>query len=227
HESPHIFRRTICNSAIFDSTILSMFRSSHYPNVSYRSLSRMCARCASTRAKEAKTREMIGRMLRVDHAGEFGANKIYEGQHAVLGRMNVGPIIQHMWDQEKEHLAKFDELLPEHRVRPTVLLPLWSLAGYMLGAGTSLLGREGAMACTEAVEDVIIEHYDDQIRELLEDDPERHKELIKVIQKFRDEESEHKDTGIEHNAKDAPFYDGLSQAIKVGCKGAIWLSERV
>ena len=89
---------------------------------------------------------------RVDHAGEFGADRIYAGQQAVLGNTPVGPTIQQMWDQEKVHLATFNSLLPKHRARPTALLPFWHLAGYALGAGTALLGKEGAMACTVAVE---------------------------------------------------------------------------
>ena len=95
---------------------------------------------------------MLDRMIRVDHAGEFGADRIYAGQHAVLGQTAVGSTIQHMWEQEKVHLATFNSLLPRHRARPTLLLPLWNLAGYALGAGTALLGKEGAMACTVAVE---------------------------------------------------------------------------
>ena len=91
-------------------------------------------------------------MCRVDHAGEFGADRIYAGQHAVLKGSNVGDTIQHMWDQEKHHLATFNKLIPETRSRPTALLPLWSVAGYALGAGTALLGKEAAMACTVAVE---------------------------------------------------------------------------
>ena len=90
--------------------------------------------------------------LRVDHAGEFGADRIYAGQHAVLKGSSVGETIQHMWDQEKHHLATFNSLIPEKRSRPTLLLPLWSVAGYALGAGTALLGKEAAMACTVAVE---------------------------------------------------------------------------
>lgn len=79
-------------------------------------------------------------MIRVDHAGEFGANTIYAGQLAVLGNTPVGPVIKHMWEQEKEHLDTFNKLIPQYRVRPTALLPLWSVAGWALGAGTALLG---------------------------------------------------------------------------------------
>ena len=114
----------------------------------------------STKVREAKRREMIDKFLRVDHAGEFGADKIYAGQLAVLGPKGTGSLpfvpspgrqvpaeetgalIQHMWDQEKEHLAAFERLIPKHRARPTVLLPIWNIAGYALGAGTALLGMD-------------------------------------------------------------------------------------
>uniref|UniRef100_A0A8C5F572 Ubiquinone biosynthesis monooxygenase COQ7 n=1 Tax=Gadus morhua TaxID=8049 RepID=A0A8C5F572_GADMO len=140
-------------------------------------------------------------MMRVDHAGEYGANRIYAGQMAVLGRTQTGPLIQHMWDQEKRHLAKFNEILAENRVRPTFLLPLWNISGFLLGASSALLGKEGAMACTVAVEESISEHYNSQIRALMEQDPDRYTELLQVIKEFRDEEMEHHDTGLEQNAE--------------------------
>jgi len=174
-----------------------------------------------------KEKAILDRMIRVDHAGEFGANVIYQGQLAVLGKTPVGPVIQHMWDQEKEHLDTFNKLIPQYRVRPSALLPIWSVAGWALGAGTALLGKEGAMACTVAVESVIGEHYNDQIRELVELDPVKYKDLLEIIKKFRDEELEHHDTGLEHDAEKAPAYQALTEVIKVGCKGAIWVAERV
>ncbi|KAF7667169.1 hypothetical protein LDENG_00074950, partial [Lucifuga dentata] len=122
---------------------------------------------------------MLDRILRVDHAGEYGANRIYAGQMAVLGRSQTGPLIQEMWDQERKHLEKFNEILAENRVRPTALLPLWNIAGFLLGASTALLGKEGAMACTVAVEESISEHYNSQIRALMEKDPDRYIELLK------------------------------------------------
>ena len=127
----------------------------------------------------------------------------------------VGPMIQQMWDQEKHHLATFDKLIPEHRARPTALLPFWNMAGFALGAGTALLGKEGAMACTVAVEASITEHYNDQIRELTSLDNEEHRELIATISKFRDEEQEHHDIGLENDAELAPAYQLLSGSIKV------------
>ncbi|XP_074648418.1 NADPH-dependent 3-demethoxyubiquinone 3-hydroxylase, mitochondrial-like [Tubulanus polymorphus] len=184
-------------------------------------------RCMSKAVRSPETRAMLDRMIRVNHAGEFGANRIYEGQMSVLGKTEVGPLIQEMWEQEKVHLKEFERLIPELRVRPTAMLPIWNLAGYALGAGTALLGKEAAMACTVAVEDVIGEHYDQQIRQLMADDPEAHKELLETIKKFRDEELGHLDIGMENDAEQAPLYQAMSQVIKFGCKGAIWISERV
>lgn len=106
-----------------------------------------------------ESKKLIDRIIRVDHAGEYGANQIYAGQMAVLGKTPSGNTIQHMWDQEKDHLKKFEELIPKYRVRPTAFLPLWNVAGYALGFGSALLGKEAAMACTVAVESVITEHY--------------------------------------------------------------------
>nr|XP_048316333.1 5-demethoxyubiquinone hydroxylase, mitochondrial [Myodes glareolus] len=171
-------------------------------------------------------RAAVDRIIRVDHAGEYGANRIYAGQMAVLGRSSVGPVIQKMWDQEKDHLKKFNELMVAFRVRPTVLMPLWNVAGFALGAGTALLGKEGAMACTVAIEETIAHHYNNQIRTLMEEDPEKYEELLQVIKKFRDEELEHHDTGLDHDAELAPAYALLKRVIQAGCSAAIYLSER-
>ncbi|XP_078461212.1 NADPH-dependent 3-demethoxyubiquinone 3-hydroxylase, mitochondrial [Lampetra planeri] len=170
---------------------------------------------------------LVERIIRVDHAGEYGADRIYAGQFAVLGGSSVAPVIKRMWDQEKEHLAKFEELISRHRVRPTALLPLWNVAGFLLGAGSALLGKEGAMACTVAVEESISEHYNNQIRTLVEEDPEKHAELLELLRKFRDDEMEHHDTGLQHNAELAPAYALLKSSIQVGCKVAVYASERV
>lgn len=191
------------------------------------SVVRIPCRCMSQFTRQRRSRELVDRIIRVDHAGELGADRIYEGQLAVLGKTPVGPVIKQMWEEEKEHLATFNKLMVKHRARPTVLLPLWNIAGFALGAGSALLGKEGAMACTVAVESVIGEHYNSQIRDLMADDPEKHEELLKIIKKFRDDELHHHDTGLEHDAEKAPFYDAMSQVIKLGCRGAIWISERV
>ncbi|XP_043932828.1 5-demethoxyubiquinone hydroxylase, mitochondrial [Protopterus annectens] len=170
---------------------------------------------------------VLDRIIRVDHAGEYGANRIYAGQMAILSRTAAGPVIQHMWTQEKAHLEKFEELMVEHRVRPTILMPFWYLSGFALGAGTALLGKQAAMACTVAIEESIAEHYNGQIRTLMEEDPEKYQYLLQVIKKFRDEELEHHDTGLEHNAELAPAYSVLKNIIQIGCKAAIFLSERI
>ncbi|NWR69641.1 COQ7 protein, partial [Centropus unirufus] len=157
--------------------------------------------CSAGLAPRGVNKAVVGRILRVDHAGEFGANRIYAGQMAVLGRSSVGPVIQQMWNQEKDHLKKFNELMVAYRVRPTILLPFWNVAGFVLGAGSALLGKKGAMACTVAVEESISDHYNSQIRTLVEEDPEKYKELLQIIKQFRDDEREHHDTGIEHDAE--------------------------
>jgi ubiquinone biosynthesis monooxygenase Coq7 len=159
----------------------------------------------------------------VDHAGEYGAKRIYEGQLAVLGRTKYGPLIEHMKAQEQVHLDTFSRLIGERRVRPTALLPFWHVAGFALGAATALLGHRGAMACTVAVEEAIDEHYRAQ-EDILGDDEAA---LRADIARFRAEELEHRDTGLEHEAEQAPAYRLLSAAIKTGCKIAIKISERV
>ncbi|XP_001509255.3 5-demethoxyubiquinone hydroxylase, mitochondrial [Ornithorhynchus anatinus] len=176
---------------------------------------------------ENVNRATVDRIIRVDHAGEYGANRIYAGQMVVLGRTSVGPVIQKMWDQEKDHLKKFNDLMITFRVRPTLLMPFWNVVGFALGMGTALLGKEGAMACTVAVEESIANHYNNQIRTLMEEDPEKYEELLQIIKKFRDEELEHHDTGLEHDAELAPAYTLLKSAIQVGCTAAIYLSERI
>ncbi|RKP27056.1 ubiquinone biosynthesis protein COQ7-domain-containing protein [Syncephalis pseudoplumigaleata] len=173
-------------------------------------------------------RDMIASMLRVNQAGEIGANYIYKGQHAVFARHpTLGPLIEHMWDQEKKHLFVFDQFIGQNRVRPTLLRPIWETAGLVVGAGTALMGKEAAMACTEAVETVIGQHYDDQLRELLKIVHPEIENLRKIIKEFRDDELEHLDTAVQHDAHKAPVYEGLSQIIKQGCKVCIEIAKRV
>ncbi|MZR29968.1 demethoxyubiquinone hydroxylase family protein [Sneathiella litorea] len=168
-------------------------------------------------------REQLERIIRVDHAGEFGAVRIYEGQLAVLKETESAETLQHMKEQEEVHKKKFEELLKDRRVRPTLLSPLWHVAGFALGAGTAMLGKEAAMACTEAVEEVIDEHYRDQLETLGEEEAE----LKETISDFRDEEIEHRDIAREEGASDAPGYEILTSAVKAGSKMAIWLSSRI
>ena len=171
-------------------------------------------------------KQELDRMIRVDQAGEFGATRIYEGQLAVMG--DRGPHsaeIRHMAAQEAEHRAKFDALLVKRGVRPTALHPFWSAAGYALGAGTALLGPEAAMACTAAVETEIEKHYSDQLDRLEATgaDPE----LAEMIAVFRAEEREHLDSAIANGAELAPAYPLMAGVIRLGCRIAIRLSERV
>jgi ubiquinone biosynthesis monooxygenase Coq7 len=168
-------------------------------------------------------RESIERIVRVDHAGEYGARRIYQGQLAVLGRGTKGPVLRQMKAQEQVHLDTFADLVVRRRVRPTALLPLWHVAGFALGAATALLGERAAMACTVAVEEAIDEHYAGQAAELGDDEAE----LRGTIEKFRAEELEHRDIGLEHGAEDAPGYRLMYNVIKGGCRAAIALSERV
>ena len=169
-------------------------------------------------------RSILEEIIRVDHAGEYGATRIYDGQIAVFGKNSkIGKTIQHMADQEQEHIQKFEELIVKNRVRPTALIPVWNVAGYALGISTALLGEKAAMACTVAVETVIGNHYGEQLS-LLEDDQ---KELKKTIKKFKADELEHHDIGIAHNAEKTPGYKVLSKVIELGCKTAIKISKKI
>ncbi len=167
--------------------------------------------------------ERLQRMIRVDHAGEYGAVQIYRGQLAVLGRGAKGDILRHMLAQEEQHAKTFAGLIADRRVRPTALLPLWHLAGYALGAVSAAIGERGAMACTVAVEETIDEHYAQQAASLPNDEAG----LRSTIERFRAEELEHRDIGLENEAELAPAYALMSRVIKLGCKVAIAVSERV
>ena len=173
--------------------------------------------------------QLIERFIRVDQAGEYGAVRIYEGQLRVLGATATAPVIRRMAEQEKEHLETFDDLIGKRRARPTALLPVWHLAGFVLGAGTALLGKHAAMACTVAVEEVIDEHYAGQVKALDADREAGDGEggLRDTLEEFRLEEVEHKQTGLEHGAEDAPGYEVLCGLIKTGSRLAIWLSTRI
>lgn len=173
--------------------------------------------------RAASTAPSLASMLRVNHAGEYGAQRIYAGQIAVLGKSPIGAELRHMAAQEDVHLAAFNKLLPEHGVRPTALLPFWHVAGYALGVGSALLGEKAAMAATVAVESVITEHYDEQLRE----GGLKEAGLQETVQKFRDEEMEHHDTGLAHDAEHAPLYPVLTTAIRGICRAAIFLSKRI
>jgi len=166
-------------------------------------------------------KRQIARMIRVDHAGEYGAKRIYEGQLAVLGRSRAAAEIRRMAEQEERHLAAFEKLVRERRVRPTALSPLWHVAGFALGAATALLGERAAMACTVAVEEVIDAHYQRQIEALGDAEPA----LKSALEEFRANEIEHRDTARAHGGDTGPL--PLSIAIKAGSRLAIWLSTRI
>ena len=165
----------------------------------------------------------VARMIRVDHAGEYAAVRIYQGQLAALRARGKVDLVRHMLAQEQQHLATFDGLIADRRVRPTALLPVWHLAGFALGALTAALGERAAMACTVAVEETIDAHYQQQIVALDEQEPA----LRATLGKFRDEELEHRDTGLAHGAEQAPGYRLLRAVIMTGCRAAIALSERI
>ena len=169
-------------------------------------------------------REDVARMLRVDHAGEYGAARIYDGQLAVMGnRHPAAALIRKMREQEARHLASFDRMLLQRRVRPTLLAPLWHVAGFVLGAATALAGPRAAMACTAAVEEAIDDHYARQQAVLDEHDPE----LRALVDAFRKDEAEHHDIAIAQGARRVPGYPLLAGAIKAGCRLAIRLSKAV
>ena len=169
----------------------------------------------------------IPSMIRVDHAGEYGAVRIYEGQLAVLrrrqGAEHSAEMIRHMAAQEERHLKTFDALVNERRVRPTALEPLWRVAGFALGAATALMGEKAAFACTAAVEDAIDEHYAAQIDAL----GERDAALKQTVADFRADEALHRQTALDNGAEQALGYKALSGAIKAGCRIAIKLSEKI
>ena len=163
-------------------------------------------------------------MIRVDQAGEFGATRIYAGQLAVL--RNTAPetkLIARMASQEERHLKRFDQLMAERRVRPTMLQPFWDVAGFALGAATALMSEKAALACTDAVETEIDRHYGEQLAEIGDDDPE----LSATIAEFQAEELEHRDSARGAGAAEAVGYPLLTAAIRAGCRAAIALSKRI
>jgi ubiquinone biosynthesis monooxygenase Coq7 len=166
----------------------------------------------------------VASMLRVDQAGEYGATRIYAGQLAVLGdRQPCSRLIARMAAQEQGHLRHFDALLAERGVRPTLLQPLWRVAGHALGVATALIGPQAAMACTAAVEDEIDAHYSGQLQALGAEEPE----LAADIARFQADEREHRDLAIAAGAEESFGYPLLYSAIRAGCRAAIELSKRI
>ena len=173
----------------------------------------------------ATTQTDIGSMIRVNHAGEYGARRIYQGQLAVLGGdPKTKELLEHMAEQEEHHLKYFEDQIVERRIRPTVFHPVWHVAGYALGYITAKMGRRAAMACTVAVEEVISGHYQEQLDAL--DGDETEKNLRQKIAQFKAEEEEHHDIGLENEAELTKGYDILSGVIKAGSKAAIAIAKR-
>ncbi|KAI1085212.1 COQ7-domain-containing protein [Whalleya microplaca] len=184
-------------------------------------------------------RDFLSSALRVNQAGELAAVLIYAAQTPLVvnSQPHLRPLMAHMYAQEEGHLNTFNSLISKHRVRPTALYPLWSIMATGLGWSTAIMGREAAMACTEAVETEIGGHYNEQIRTLLEmfeqweaegyEAGEDLQELTKTLRRIRDEELEHLDHALEHDAKKAEPHWLLTSVIRAGCRGAIWVSERV
>ncbi|KAK3054638.1 ubiquinone biosynthesis monooxygenase Coq7 [Extremus antarcticus] len=177
--------------------------------------------------------------LRVNHAGELAATLIYTSQipPIVKAHPHLRPLMKHMYDQEAGHFKTFNHLLAKHRIRPTAMYPIWYAASTLLGWGTGVMGREAAMACTEAVETEIGDHYNSQVKELLRWDDEAKargetlgedlQALIKDVRRIRDEELDHLDHAVGEDAKMARPYEVLNGVIRAGCRGAIWVTERV
>lgn len=194
---------------------------------------------AARAALSKEQKEYLDSALRVNHAGELAATLIYTAQTPPLVKAepHLRPLMKHMYDQEAGHFSTFNKLLAKHRIRPTAMYPVWHTFATGLGWATGVMGREASMACTEAVETEIGEHYNNQVRELLawearmqasgEEMDEELKELLAVIRKCRDEELEHLDHAVENDAKQANPYELLTGVIRAGCRGAIWISERV
>ncbi|MBU4436208.1 MAG: demethoxyubiquinone hydroxylase family protein [Alphaproteobacteria bacterium] len=172
-------------------------------------------------------RARLAEILRVDQAGELAAVHIYRGQAAVMGaspgRERLAAQLKDMEGHEQVHLSRFDELLTEHGVRPTLMSPLWRAAAFALGAGTALLGDKAAHACTEAVETVIEKHYAGQIQELSDRDPG----LAAELTQFRNDELAHRDLAVEEGAREAVAYPLLTAVIQAGCRAAIKISEKI
>lgn len=186
----------------------------------------MTRRSAPMPGESVRARQ-LEEMIRVDHAGEYGAVNIYRGQRAVFdrieGKAHAARLIAEMEAGEQDHLKTFDRLIAERGVRPTLMAPLWRVAGFGLGAATALMGEKAAHACTEAVEEVIEEHYGRQSAALEGVDIE----LKHVVDRFRADEIAHRDTAIEQGARHAPAYPVLAAIIRLGCRAAIRISEKI
>lgn len=172
--------------------------------------------------ESSKQKKLIEEIIRVDHAGEYGAKRIYLGQLCVLKKHKE---ITHMLQQELAHLDYFEGEMKSRKVRPTILQPLWHIGGFCMGAITAAMGEKAAMACTVAVETVINEHYQEQLYKLEKLDGELH--LAKSINKFREEEVEHMNHGLESGAEEAFGYECIKTIVSTITRVAIELSKKI
>ena len=174
------------------------------------------------------TKDKIDEMIMVNHAGEYGAKRIYSGQIAALKNSNkeVVDVLKHMKEQEDEHFEYFNKKINKDRVRPTLMQPVWNIAGFAMGYVTAKMGKKAAMTCTVAVEEIIDCHYEEQLRELKKE-PEENKELIDKIKKFQEEELEHRDIALENKAEDLKIYQPLKFIIGSASKLAIQISKKI
>ena len=174
-----------------------------------------------------KTNKRVQEFIRVDHAGERGAVKIYEGQllalNTIVKNESLKKTIEDMKEHEIEHCQFFEKEIKKRNIEPTKFLPLWDLLGVGLGFGSTLLGKKAAMLCTASVEEVIDKHYLDQINQLGADE----KELKKKITKFRQDELDHKEIAYEEGASKKGLYAIMDRIIKTGSKLAINISEKI
>jgi 3-demethoxyubiquinol 3-hydroxylase len=241
--SSMLWYRHVVTSQLAQMSYLGRHMSGHQGRPIYATASRAMQTAANPQQQPAQLsseqKDFLERALRVNQAGELAATLIYNAQTPPLlqSHPNLRTLMRHMHDQEAGHFATFNKLLAKHRVRPTAMYPLWQAAASILGWSTGVMGREASMACTEAVETEIGNHYNGQVRELFrwmqefksrgeEIDPEL-EELINTLKRIRDEELEHLDHAVENDAKKAQPYEPLTNIIRYGCRGAIWISERV
>jgi len=176
---------------------------------------------------EKTNRKTLEEIIRVDHAGERGAIKIYEGQLLALKTIkqdsSLKDKIEEMKEQEREHLEYFENEIKKRKIKPTYLLPLWDIMGVTLGFGTALLGKKATMLCTASVEEVIENHYENQIKKLGDDE----KKLKEKIEKFKGDEVNHKNTAYESGATNEGIYSIMNKIIKTGSRIAITISEKI
>jgi 3-demethoxyubiquinol 3-hydroxylase len=168
-------------------------------------------------------KDEVKQMIRVNHAGEFGAIRIYQGQLAIMRSSPEKNLVKEMLKGEQVHFDEFNTMIKSRKIRPTALMPIWNIAGFALGAATALMGKKAAFACTIAVESVIEKHYAEQKDRLSLDE----KELAQTISKFRDEELEHHDTSIKNGGKETIAFPYIDKLVQKGSKLAIWLSNRL